>query len=178
MSYLVIGARVLLLGVFVVALAGKLRRRAAFDEFRRSIAELRVLPRNWSLAAALAVTAAEAAIIVLLGLPYTVLPGFGLAAVLLVVFTTGIVLALRRGQRAPCRCFGASAAPLGPAHVVRNLILTAAGVTGLIAAFAAGTAGVQPGGIAVTLAAAAVGVLIVVRLDDLVALFAASVPTR
>jgi hypothetical protein len=62
--------------------------------------------------------------------------------------------------------------------VVRNLILTAAGVTGLIAAFAARTAGVQPGGIVVTLAAAAVGVLIVVRLDDLVALFAASVPPR
>jgi hypothetical protein len=47
MSYVVIGSRALLLGVFLVALVGKVRKRAAFDEFKASIAALRVLPRRW-----------------------------------------------------------------------------------------------------------------------------------
>ncbi|MEH1166253.1 MauE/DoxX family redox-associated membrane protein [Micromonospora sp. CPCC 205539] len=181
MTYLQIGSWAVLLGVFVVALAGKIRKRAAFDEFRASIAALRVLPRRWSLPVAVAVAATEATVVVLLALPITALVGVSLAVALLAAFTTGIVLALRQGQRAPCRCFGASATPLGPTHVVRNLVLMAVGSAGLLAAFvseATTAARPHPAGVAVTLATAAVAVLLVVRLDDLTALFTSHAPTR
>jgi uncharacterized membrane protein YphA (DoxX/SURF4 family) len=46
------------------------------------------------------------------------------AAVVLVAFTTLIVLRLREGQHPPCACFGTwSARPLGTGHVVRNVVL-------------------------------------------------------
>ena len=49
-----------------------------------------------------------------------------LAAALLAVFTGLIVVRLAQGRRPPCACFGAwSAKPLGPGHVVRNVVLIA-----------------------------------------------------
>ncbi|MEI8392001.1 MAG: MauE/DoxX family redox-associated membrane protein [Actinomycetes bacterium] len=49
-----------------------------------------------------------------------------IAFVLLTVFTFLIVRQLRLGHRPVCACFGAwSSRPLGPEHVVRNVILMA-----------------------------------------------------
>ena len=49
-----------------------------------------------------------------------------IALVLLAVFTFLIVRQLRLGHRPVCACFGAwSSRPLGPEHVVRNVILMA-----------------------------------------------------
>jgi uncharacterized membrane protein YphA (DoxX/SURF4 family) len=46
------------------------------------------------------------------------------AIVLLTVFTALIVRQLAAGRRPPCACFGAwSRRPLGPVHVVRNVVL-------------------------------------------------------
>jgi hypothetical protein len=170
MAYLVVGVRALLLGVFAVALLGKVRTATAFKEFTASVVELRLLPRNLSRLAAMAAVAVECAIVVSLAMTSTVDAGFGLAIALLVVFTGGILLALRRGRRASCRCFGASATRLGPVHVTRNVTLIAIAVGGLLTtAVTAGSP--HPAGIAVALGAALVGVVLVVRLDDLAALF-------
>lgn len=162
--------RAFLFGVFLFAVLGKARGRAAFEEFARSIQGLKLTPRKWSAHLAALVVAAEAGVVVLLAVPGTVVAGFGLAAVLLIGMTGAIVVAIGKGRQAPCRCFGASVTPLGTAHVVRNLILLAAGAGGL--AFAGSTGGAQPGPLVLALAAAAVGVLLVVRADDLMALFA------
>ncbi|WP_370947235.1 MauE/DoxX family redox-associated membrane protein [Amycolatopsis sp. cg5] len=170
MSYAELFFRAFLLGVFLFAVLGKARGRAAFDEFARSIQGLRLLPRKWSVPTAAAVVAAEAAVVVLLAVPGTVVAGFGLASALLIGMTGAIVVAIGQGRQAPCRCFGASVTPLGMAHVVRNLILLATGAGGL--AFAGSTGAMEPGGVLLALAAAAVGVLLVVRADDLMALFA------
>ncbi|MFF5208841.1 MauE/DoxX family redox-associated membrane protein [Streptosporangium sp. NPDC000396] len=180
MLYLMIACRALLAGVFLIALAGKIRGRVAFDEFVASIVALGMFPRAGSTAAAYAVLGAEAVVILSLALPSTVLLGFAAAMALLIALTTGILAAMRRGRRAPCRCFGASATPLGTAHVARNLVLLLAGGAGLTAGAVAGGdgAGAHPVGIALALVAAAVGVLIVVRLDDLLSLFTPSVPPR
>jgi hypothetical protein len=64
--------------------------------------------------------------------------------------------------------------------VVRNLVLAAVGCVGLAAGVAAGDAGsaAHPAGVALALATAAVGVLLVVRLDDLMGLFTTAVPPR
>ena len=61
-------------------------------------------------------------------------PAAAVAIVLLVAFTTLIVLRLREGRHPPCACFGAwSAKPLGPGHVVRNVVLLAIAVVALAA---------------------------------------------
>ncbi|AWS43112.1 MauE/DoxX family redox-associated membrane protein [Streptosporangium sp. 'caverna'] len=182
MVYLMLTCRVLLAGVFATALVGKVRGRAALDEFVASIVALGVLPRPVSVVAAYAVLTAEAAVILLLALPSALFLGFAAATVLLAVLTAGISAAMRRGRRAPCRCFGASATPLGRTHVVRNLILMAVGCIGLAAEVAARTtpagSAAHPAGVALAVATAAVGVLLVVRLDDLTSLFTASVSPR
>nr|WP_051865080.1 MauE/DoxX family redox-associated membrane protein [Streptosporangium roseum] len=180
MLYLTIGCRALLAGVFVIALAGKVRGRAGFDEFVGSIVALGMFPRAGSVMAAYAVLGAEAVVILSLALPSTVLLGFAAAMALLAALTAGILAAMRRGRRAPCRCFGASAAPLGTAHVVRNLVLLLAGGAGLTAGAVAGDAGAgaHPAGLVLALVTAAVGVLLVVRLDDLLGLFTTSAPPR
>ncbi|MEU5342471.1 MULTISPECIES: MauE/DoxX family redox-associated membrane protein [unclassified Streptomyces] len=173
MPYLIFGCRALLFGVFLVAAAGKLRGRAAFDEFAASIVDLRLLPRKLSGAAASAVAAVELAVVALLVIPATIQAGLLLGTGLLLVLTTGILASLRMGRRTPCRCFGTSATPLGPVHVTRNLILAAIGGVGIIAAFGnePDSWPPHPGGSTIALITALVGVLLVVRLDDLVSLF-------
>ncbi|MER5579415.1 MauE/DoxX family redox-associated membrane protein, partial [Streptomyces massasporeus] len=130
MTYVAFACRILLFGVFLLALAGKVRSRTAFASFARSITDLRLFPRKVSRAAAAAVIAGEVAVLLLLVPPRTAPLGLAAAVLLLLAFTAGIVVALRGGRRAPCRCFGASATPLGPLHVVRNLILAGTGAAG------------------------------------------------
>ncbi|MGW3562307.1 MauE/DoxX family redox-associated membrane protein [Streptomyces sp. NPDC000941] len=171
MSYLFLGCRALLFAVFLVALTGKVRDRAAFAEFTSSIVALRLLSRRTSAGAAGAIVAGEVAATALLAVTGTALVGLVVAIGLLVAFTTGIVMALRGGRPAPCRCFGASATPMGPIHVVRNLTLAVIGGVGLTAGFTDAAWPPQPAGIALTLAMALIGALLVVRLDDLAFLF-------
>ncbi|GAA0952983.1 MauE/DoxX family redox-associated membrane protein [Nonomuraea longicatena] len=168
MHYVLIACQALLAVVFVIAVVGKLRGP---DEFVASIVALRLLPRAASRVAAYAVLGGEVVVVVALAVPYTVAVGLAGAAALLLALTTGIVVALRRGQSAPCRCFGASAAPLGRTHVVRNLVLAGLAGAGLAAGAMAGEGAMHLAGVVLALVAAGVGALIVVRLDDLVGLF-------
>ena len=56
-----------------------------------------------------------------------------LAAGTLVVFTVVIAHRLLDGSRPPCACFGSrSGRPLGPRHLVRNLVLLAVAVVALV----------------------------------------------
>lgn len=176
--YLLTTCRVLLAGVFVLALASKVRGRASFEAFAASIRALGLLSGAGSAVAAYALVGAEASVVLLLVFPPTVLPGLAAAGATLTVMTAGILAALRRGRRGPCRCFGASDAPLGPVHVVRNLLLIGGAAAGLVAGLAPAGAGspAHPAGLALAAVGAAVGVLIVVRLDDLADLFIA--PSR
>lgn len=48
----------------------------------------------------------------------------GVATVMLLAFTTLLVVRLAQGKRPPCACFGSwSAKPLGWKHLVRNAVL-------------------------------------------------------
>jgi hypothetical protein len=88
------------------------------------------------------------------------------------MLVTGIVVAVSRGMRAPCACFGGSSVrPLGAAHLIRN--------TCLLALLAGGLAvcGLQHarhglGGAVLAVVAGLVVTLLVTRWDDLVSLFA------
>src|SRR5258706_5583576 len=98
MPYSLIVCRALLLGVFLVALASKVR---GHNQFVASIVALRLMPRAVSTAAAVGVTVLEAVVVVLLALPWTVAAGFVVAAALLVAFTAGISVAVSRGNSGP-----------------------------------------------------------------------------
>jgi len=172
MDYVAVVCRCLIAGIFGIAALSKLRGRAVFEDFVRSTAVLlpTAVPRNRTIRwIGATVAAAEFAIAALIAVPATVRIGFGLSTVMLTTFILGIADVLRRGERVPCRCFGASTAVLRTRHLIRNALLLLVAGTGL--ALGPGDLdGTQPAGLYVAIGAATVLIVVVTRLDDLVAL--------
>lgn len=174
MQYVLLGCVVCLGAVFAVSAISKLRSRASYAAFIASTREL--LPRPWPPAAhvALTVLVAEVAIVPLLfSVP---MAGLTVAAVLLLAFSGAIMLAVRRGVRTPCRCFGSSTKPLARLHALRSGVLAALAVTGAVLAGPVSAVniitGLHPAGMAITLLAAGVFAALMIMFDDLVGLFA------
>lgn len=176
MDYLGVAVHSLIVLVFGVSAIGKLRNRRAFDEFTRTARTLLTAAVPWTPSRtqirgiAGTVVAAELAIPVLVVVPPLTRYGQGLVLLLLTFFSVGIAAAMRRGVRTSCRCFGASSTPLGPGHLIRNAVLFGVAAAGA----AAGPRGLdhaEPAGLVVAVAAAATLTLLVVRLDDVIALF-------
>ncbi|MET8201102.1 MauE/DoxX family redox-associated membrane protein [Micromonospora taraxaci] len=171
MRALELTARLLLALVFLAAVVGKLRTQAGFSAFVGSVGQFGV-PDRWTAPAARVAVAAEAAVVVLLAVPRTVPVGLVLAVGLLGVLTAAIVGALRRGARPACRCFGAADAPVGPRHVGRNLALATVALLGLLGWATATGPPLSASDVLVAVGVAVPLAAVVVRLDDLVALFA------
>jgi uncharacterized membrane protein YphA (DoxX/SURF4 family) len=168
-GYLELGCRGLLAGVFLISLAGKLRGRAAYAAFVAATASLLATGGRQARVLAPLTIVAELGTVVALAIgPFGLVAG----AALLGCFTVALVLALRRGSAAPCRCFGASTTPIGLHHVVRNVVLAGLAVAGAIAGSVADDQPIDPAALAVTALAVAIAVLVTVRLDDLVDLLA------
>lgn len=140
MQYLDVFARCALGVVFAIAVAGKVSGREAFRSFARSLADMRILPARLITPVAAASAVVEALVIVLVAIPlrWAGQAAFAVAVGVLVALTAAIVLSLRNGNRAPCRCFGASRTPLGMRHVVRNALLLVVAILGLVGAYTAG----------------------------------------
>jgi uncharacterized membrane protein YphA (DoxX/SURF4 family) len=168
MAYSLVGIRCLLVVVFVAAVVGKVRDRRSFTAFRASIRD--ILPA-FAVAAegmAAAVVAAEVGVCVLLLLPTKHPWGCALAGVLLTGFCAVITAALARGTVATCACFGASVTRLSLRHLVRNGLLALAAVAG---ATMPAPRHLSAPGIALAALAGLTAGAIVVRLDDIIALF-------
>jgi hypothetical protein len=170
MGYVEVACRFAVGVVFVVSAASKLRGAAALREFVRSLRRMDVLPPAMVGPVAAVVVAAEVVVVALLVMPVTAgaVAGFALAALLLAGFGVAIVVSVRRGRRVACRCFGSSATPLGPWHLVRNAALLAVAGLGLAAA---GLVATSPAPVVV---AAMAGLLVgglATATDDLVELF-------
>jgi len=168
MQLIEIGVRAALGAVFAIAAGSKLRSRAAFDEFIDTLPEIGPLRGERLTVVGAAVVALELAAPVLL----VVHPRAGLALVLGLVgaFTTAMVVSLRRGAPLTCRCFGASAQPIGAGHVVRNALLLAATALATAAAWL-GERGAPSADLAEVAIAAALGAIagvLITRWDDLV----------
>jgi hypothetical protein len=181
MNYLGLVCAIALAGVFAVSMRDKVGRER-FRVFAASAGPLDVLPRRWRVRTAGVVAVAEAVtvaaltgglVLALVGAGALLLTlGFLAAATLLTAFTVAIGLMLRRGERVPCHCFGASEVPLGPAHVVRNLVLLALAVVGPFTP----AGGYTAAGVALVVVAGAVIAALVTRFDDLVTLFGSPDP--
>ncbi|WP_117210161.1 MauE/DoxX family redox-associated membrane protein [Allorhizocola rhizosphaerae] len=169
MEYVAVACRILIGVVFLAAVVGKLSGGSAYQAFVQSLRRMKVIPSRWAGPVAAASVTAEIAIVILVLTPLWTAGriGLALAAVVLAAFAGAIALSLRRGNNAPCQCFGRTAAPLGWHHVARNTFLIAVAVVGLLSAGG-------PLNLAATLAPAVAGLVIgglVVMLDDIVYLF-------
>ncbi|SCG74993.1 Methylamine utilisation protein MauE [Micromonospora siamensis] len=170
--------RSLLATVFVVAALSKIAGRPAWLGFVQSLRELNQVPDAAVRPAAITTVTTEALVVVLLLVPSPTagMVGSAIAAGLLAAFVVVIGLAIARGNRTPCRCFGTSNVPLGWPHVVRNLVLIGVAGLGLLSASAAGT---TPA--ATVLLAGAGGLvagILITAAEDIVALVRPAGPPR
>lgn len=171
--YLLLGTRSLLGCVFLVSFVGKAWGRTRYDGYLA--ATRRLMPRRLTSripprVAAPGVLAAEGAVPLLLAVPATVLPGLALSCVLMCVFAGATAAALRRGENAPCHCFGFSQRELTGGHVTRNVLLAGLALAGIVAA----TSDARPvaaADAAVVVALAAVFAVLFAIADDLADVF-------
>jgi hypothetical protein len=154
--------------VFAISAVGKVRTAPVRVAFRRSLADMAVLPARVVGTVAAAVPVVEAVVVVLIVVPSTAVLGCGLALALLVTFTTGIVIVLRRGTRARCLCFGTTERAYGPRQLVRNGLLAAAALVG---ALTNGHPIDLPGAL-IAIATGILAALVLVTFDELLDLFA------
>ncbi|MDQ0983117.1 MULTISPECIES: MauE/DoxX family redox-associated membrane protein [Streptomyces] len=169
MDYVLIACRVLVGLVFLLSAAGKLKGRQEFEDFRAATRALAPgLPER---AVAPGVIVLELAVVTLLLFEGAVAAGFLLALGLLTAFTVGIAVAVANARQVVCACFGASSAPVGAAHLVRNTVLLLAGAGGLAAALTGtGTADDIAGAVTASVTGAAVAVMTLFT-DDISHLF-------
>jgi hypothetical protein len=177
--------------VFSASAAAKLHSRTTYRDYRAGLAATRLLGSGRLLAVTVvSLAGAEAAAAAILALAAVLVmtrmtgafplaeAGMAVAAALSAVLAAGVAAVIRRGIRAPCRCFGGSPArPLGRAHLIRNLCLTAALAAGLAGSLVA-PGRIAPPTAAVAAAAGLVVGLVLIRWDDLAALFAPISPAE
>jgi hypothetical protein len=171
MQYMAVMCRTCIGVVFLVAAFAKLVGPGGFRALVSSLRQMRVLPDRLVRPTAIAVIAAEAVIPLALATPLvaTAVGGFGLTVMLLTAFGVAILISIRRGTRTPCRCFGTSTVPLSSRHLVRNALLGAVAVLGVVASTAGGQA--DPAGLAVAAFAGLVIGSLVTVMDDIIELF-------
>jgi len=176
-------------GVFTASAFAKLRSLQAYRDYRAGLRATRLVPGRLlsgtattlaAVEAAIAGGLAGAAVLLAAGSPGAYLLAriaLAVAAALAAVLAAGVAVAVSRGTRTPCACFGGSTArPLGAAHLIRNsclLALLAAGLaaTGLQHA-GPRLAGPRLAGSALAVVAGLVVTLLITRWDDLVSLVA------
>jgi hypothetical protein len=167
LTYLEIACRSTIGLVFLVAAAGKLRRGT--DVFATSVRSLPLVPGRYARAVAIGVVTAELGTPVLLAVPATVRLGFAWAGLLVGAFLVAILVALGRGVRADCACFGLRPVPFGRRHVLRNAILLGITVVGGLAAGSPG--GYTTGAAMLAVTTGLVATVLIVSFDDVAELF-------
>ncbi|WP_433170438.1 MauE/DoxX family redox-associated membrane protein [Actinoallomurus sp. CA-150999] len=132
MIHLVLAQRCFLATVFAVAFFGKVRHISRFRQFTASIHKLAIIPERTARYAASVIVVGEGTATVLLILPFFPRAGLALAAALLAVFVGVVIRSVRGGIFAECRCFGGAGAIMSNAMIVRNLLLMACAIPGLV----------------------------------------------
>lgn len=168
-----IALRTVLAAVFAVAFVSKVRSRAAFDRFARTLDGFGPLRGRRRTAAAFAVPAVEAALLVLLAVPGTALAGFAAALTVLAVFTGAVGREVAAGRTVSCRCFGGGAERMGASQIVRNLVLLGCAAAGLVLA-ATSRGDASASALVLAVGGALFAAVFIVRWDDLATLARAS----
>lgn len=122
---LLIAGRVLILLLFVAAVAGKLRHR---PEFIGVVANYRLMPLAWATPTARLIIGLELVVIASLATGFELILGAALAAILLAAFGAAVTINLVRGRsHIDCGCFqGTLRQQLSITLVLRNVLLVVA----------------------------------------------------
>ena len=177
----------LLTVVFVVAAAGK-TQRAAFESFCLSVAALWPGRRRLGRASRRVLAGGLLAIEILMACATVLIsasavflgttsrsrvPTFAAAAILLGAFSVAHAVALARHVSGPCACFGRTTDDLGAAGLLRTAVLAALSVGAALASAIGptGTGDAAPLASAVAVLAGGAMGLLIVALEEIVALF-------
>ena len=178
MPSVVLWCQAVVAATFAWSAVTKLAGRAAFAEFCRwLVVAVRVPPRTARPAAVAAVTA-EAGTAVAMLLPAAAPAGFVSATLLLAVFTAAVAGMWHRRVVVPCRCFGAGRHPPGPAQLIRNATLLLVAVAGGVLSWTGTTAAPLDRGGALAAVAGVTAALLVIELEDIVAVVRPRRPAR
>lgn len=163
-EHAVLLARGILGLTFLASATGKLRDLTAFTA---AVEDFDLIPRRWARAAAFAVVTAELALVATMGVGGPLLmPGFAVAAVVLVLFTGVLASTLRRRRVVSCNCFGAATAKVSGYDIVRNAGLIAVAVAGALSAQSAEEKGISASEVLVLVLMAAGFTLVALNLAD------------
>lgn len=169
-----LGVRMFVGGILIVAVLAKARD---LGSFRSTVRAFRVVPRGWERSLTSGLLVAESAAAAMLVVRPLAVFGLGLAVVLIMAFTAGMVRLLLRGESVACGCFGVSTTPIGMMHVVRNAVISATGVTGVFAGALSEGAPVATQVFGLVSLFAGAGVVLVLILDRLLEV-PSSMPAR
>jgi hypothetical protein len=172
MPYLVIGAQAMLFVIFAASSTSKVRSRTAFAAFADSLAGFGIRGARLQARTAAIVITAEAAVAVLVALPFTVIWGLAGGGLIITVFTAQASIARRQGLRPVCKCFGSSKSVFGARHIMRNGLIVAVCVAGLLAESASGSAHLAVASVVLATGIAVIAGMGIVAWDDLAALLA------
>jgi hypothetical protein len=184
MTDLIIAVLAMTACVYGASSIGKLTTQRSYLAFRDGLGETALVPRRLLRATAAVLAGGEATVAAGLvaatvlstaGLPAAVpvsAAALACAVVLTGALAAGVTVVVRSGTRAACACFGArSGRELGGSHVARNLgLLTVLTATLIGNEFRAGRP--APAAALIAIVTGAVVALLVIGLDDIVALFA------
>jgi hypothetical protein len=172
-----LAARLLVATVFLVSAGMKVLGRARWQSYSVWLAGLPLKPLRRP-EAPVTLAGAEATVVLLAALsvlvPAAAPVALAAGSVLCLALTVGLSMAIARGSRQPCHCFGSSSAPLSYQQVVRNALLLAMTVTGSVYAIAAGRAGtsqVGPEEAGLAMIGGLAAALLIIFFDDVAALF-------
>jgi hypothetical protein len=168
-----IALRTVLAAVFAVAFVSKVRSRAAFGRFARTLDGFGLLRGRRRIAAAVAVPVVEAALLVLLAVPGAALVGFAAAFAVLAIFTGAVGREVAAGRTVSCRCFGGGAERMGAPQIVRNLVLLGCAAAGAVLA-ATSRGGASASALVLAVGGALLAAAFIVRWDDVATLARAS----
>lgn len=177
MRFMIDAICLLVAGVLAVSAYAKRGDRG----FAEAIAGMRLVPARHAVPVARLAVTAEVAVLLLLIVTRGGAAGLAAAALLFGCFTAALTVAVRRGARVGCHCFGAGSAPVAGRHVARAGFLCAAALLALTGVLVTGRApltGLDAPAVLAVAAAAAVTGAALIWLDDLVWLFRGATPAR
>lgn len=128
-AYVVMFCRIAIAATFAWSASGKLRDMPAF---RDAINAFGLLPARWSAALAWSFVGGEVVVTLLMtiGWPSLLLPGFVLAVGLLLIFSVALGSVMRRALTVSCNCFGRAEQHVSWYDLVRNGLLIGCGLIG------------------------------------------------
>ncbi|KAA3663981.1 MAG: hypothetical protein DWQ04_08045 [Chloroflexi bacterium] len=130
MSYLLAFLRIVVGLVFAVSFLGKLRN---IDQFTQIITTFKIVPARWNHLTALFFLIGELTVVIFIIVGQHLLSvAFGLAVLLLLVFTTALVFVLARNIQTSCNCFGENENLVSKHDIWRNVSLLACAAGGWI----------------------------------------------